>query len=158
MRGSERVSMSSVLAERIAQPDLAALPEWQVADALNAPDPAFPVVRQVVSTRDAQEILLASGEWAKIEITSLSNEVPVSLRSACIILRDTIRQSETIRADNPKIYGAISQVLAGLVQAEFLSADTGAALMALTERQQSWAEVNGVEVTARSVGLARGSK
>jgi hypothetical protein len=150
--------MSDLLAIRIAQPDLVGLPEWQVADILNAPDPAFPMVRQAVSTKDVQEILLATGEWAKIEITSLSNDSPIFLRSACIILRDTIRQSNTIRTDNPSIYEAVSQVLAGLVEAEFLTVQTSSGLLAMAERQQSWAEANGVEVTPREVSLARGSK
>jgi len=147
--------MADILAERIAQPDLATLPEWRVAEILNTPDPAFPLVRQAVSRRDAQEILLASGEWGKIERTSLSNDVPVSLRDACINLRDTIRQSDTIRTENPAIFGAVSQALEGLMQAEFLSADTRDALLALTERRQSWAEYNRIEVTPQTVGAAR---
>jgi hypothetical protein len=40
--------------------------------------------------------------------------------------------------------------------AEVITEQTRDALLALSEREQSWAEVNGVEVTARTVSLARG--
>lgn len=144
------------LVDRISQPDLVDLPEWQVAEILNTPDPALPKVRRAVNKRDAQEILLASGEWAAVSLAADNPAAPAQLRAACINLRDTIRMTETIAMNNPAIYASVDQVLTGLVAAEFLSAGTREALLALAERSQSWAEANGVTVTARSVGLARG--
>jgi hypothetical protein len=58
--------------------------------------------------------------------------------------------------DNPAIYAAVDAVLSGLVAAQFLTSQTRDALLALADQPQSWAEANNVEVTARSVGLARG--
>ena len=148
--------MSSVLADRIAQPDLAGLPEWRVAEILNAPDASLPMVRRSVNKRDAQEILLASGEWAQVYMVAEDTAAPAQLRGACINLRDTIRLTETIAMDNPAIYAAVDAVLSGLVAAQFLTSQTRVALLALADQPQSWAEANNVEVTARSVGLARG--
>jgi hypothetical protein len=148
--------MSGTLAARIAQPDLAGLPEWKVAEILNAPDDSLPKVRRSVNKRDAQEILLASGEWAQVYMVAENTAAPAQLRGACINLRDTIRLTETIAMDNPAIYAAVDAVLSGLVAAQFLTAQTRGALLALADQPQSWAEANNIEVTARSVGLARG--
>jgi hypothetical protein len=150
--------MAETLAARIAQPDLASLPEWRVAEILNAPDPAFPMVRRSVNKRDAQEILLASGEWAQVYMVAENTAAPAELRGACINLRDTIRLTETIAMDNPAIYAAVDAVLSGLVAAQFLTAQTRAALLALADRPQSWAEYNQSEVTPREVSLIRGGK
>ena len=37
-------SISSTLRDRISQPDMSGLPEWQVAERLNAPDASLPTV------------------------------------------------------------------------------------------------------------------
>jgi hypothetical protein len=148
--------MTDVLAARVAQPDLASLPEWRVAEILNAPDASLPMVRRSVNKRDAQEILLASSEWARVYKVAENTAAPAQLRDACINLRDTIRLSETIAMNNPAIYAAVDAVLSGLVAAQFLTSQTRVALLALADQPQSWAEANNVEVTARSVGLARG--
>jgi hypothetical protein len=116
----------------------------------------LPKVQREVNKRDAQRILLASGEWAAVSLAADNVATPAQLRAACINLRDTIRMTESISMNNPAIYAAVDQVLTGLVAAQFLSAGTREALLALAEREQSWAETNNVEVTARSVGLARG--
>jgi hypothetical protein len=146
----------TTLAQRLAEPDMSGLPDWQAADALTAPDPTLPVVRRTVLTSDAQEILLSSLEWAAVLLASENAATPEPLRKACINLRDTIRQSSVIRMDVPEIYEGTDAVLTGMVAAGLLSAGTRAALMALADRPQSWAEAHNVEVTPRSVGLARG--
>lgn len=148
--------MTDVLAARIAQPDLVGLPEWRVAEILNAPDAFLPTVKGQVATNDAQELLLTTGEWSAIVIAADNTGIPPQLRALAIAMRDTIRQSDVIRMEVPQIYGAVATALGGLVAAEFISAETRDALLAMAENQQSWAEANGIEVTARSVGLARG--
>jgi hypothetical protein len=148
--------MTNTFAQRLAEPDMADLADWQAADALNAPDPTLPLVRRAVPTSDAQEILLSSGEWAAVLLAAESAATPQPLRGACINLRDTIRQSSVIRMDVPAIYAATDAVLTGMVGAGLMSAGTRAALLALADRPQSWAEAHGVEVTSRTVGLARG--
>lgn len=147
----------TTLAARLAQPDMQGLPDWQAAQILNEPDEDLPLRRVAVSTRDAQEVLLLTGEWPAVLLTADNTSAPVAVRAACITLRDTIRQSSTIRADVPPIYAATAAVLGGLVAAGVLTQATVNALLALADRPQSWAEANGVEATARSVGLARGA-
>jgi hypothetical protein len=66
----------------------------------------------------------------------------------------------TIRATDPAIYDATNALLAGLVAAGVLTADTKGLLMGLADRPRSWAEANGFSngVTIRDVGIARGAK
>jgi hypothetical protein len=64
-----------------------------------------------------------------------------------------------LRVD-PNAPGAAGQVMALLGALEdmgLLLPATKAAILAGTVKIPSWAESNGIEVTARSVGLARGS-
>lgn len=150
------MTITDVLAARIAQPDLAGLPEWQVAQVLNAPDLALPTVRADVPTVYVQQVLLASGEWAGIVLAADNPSAPIAVRSLAILMRDTVRQSTVINTAAPAIYASITAALDGLVDAALLTASTRDALLALAERPQSWAMANGVEVTARTVGLARG--
>lgn len=144
------------LAERVWQPDMVGLPDWRVAELLNAPDASLPKIRQPVATKDAQQILLSTGQWAAILLSAENPETPMLLRSACINLRDTIRQSSMINIDDDQIRAATDAVLIGMVGAGLITENVRIMLLALSERQQSWAEANGIEVTARSVGLARG--
>lgn len=148
--------MTGVLAARIAQPDLANLPEWRVAEILNAPDVFFPTVKGQVARNDAQELFLTTGEWSAIVIAADNVDTPHQLRRFAIMMRDIIRQSDTIRMEVPEIYSAVATALGGLVEGELISPMTRNALLAMAEKQQSWAQANGVQVTARSVGLARG--
>lgn len=144
------------LAQRLAQPDMQGLPDWQAAQVLTAPDPALPTVRVDVLTGDVQQVLLASGEWAGIVLAAESADTPRGVRSLAILMRDTVRQSTVIGTAAPAIYASITAALDGLVAAELLTAGTRDALLAMAERPQSWAAAHGVEVTARTVGLARG--
>ena len=147
----------TALANRLAQPDMLGVPDWVAAGILTTPNSALPLRRVSVATRDAQEILLSSGEWAAVLLAAESVATPQPVRGACLTLRDTIRQSSTISTDVPAIYAATTAVLGGLVAAGVLTQGTVNTLLALADRPQSWAEANGVEVTARSVGLARGA-
>lgn len=101
----------STLAARLAEPDLAGLPDWQAADALNAPDPANGTRRRDVPTHEARALLLATGEWAAIEMLSRMTPAPGS----------------------PEAQAATQQMVAGLQAAGALSSGTAAALLALAE-------------------------
>jgi hypothetical protein len=86
-----------------------------------------------ISTKDAQEILLATGEWGGIVLAAESAETPAALRGLCVNVRDTIRQSLVIRMDDPVIHARTAAALDALVQASLLSAETKAALIALAQ-------------------------
>jgi hypothetical protein len=144
------------LNDRLQQPDMVGLPDWRAAEILTSPDPDLPARQIDVATADAREILLATGEWALVVLAAEDETRPEAVRSACIILRDTITGTTTIRATDPAIRAATETLLTALVAAGVLTEGTKDRLLSLTNRQASWAEHTGVEVTARTVGLARG--
>lgn len=145
----------SDLAARLAEPDVADLPDWQAADRLNEPDPSLPVVI----------------EWRQTAIgiggimDALGPSAGATLLDALETLAETqpvIRWGlEMIRADGVDLArpSARSQ-LASLVAAGVMQQTEADALLALSrvERHPSWAEANGITVDARAVGLARGGR
>lgn len=145
------------LAQKIAEAQFDGLTESEVADILNAPEINSPPRRVDVSTSDAREILLSTGEWGAVVSTAENTSTPEQVRGACIVLRDTVRDTTLIRASSTSIYNATNTLLAALVGVGILSTGTKNTLMALADRPQSWAEANEIEVTARTVGLARGA-
>ena len=150
----------TLLSDRLLEPDVVNLGEAEAAAVLNAPDTNLPKKRVDVATQDAREVLLSTGEWAVVVLAAGNETLPDALRGACIILRDTIMGTATIRATDPAIHDATDALLAGLVAAGVLTADTKGLLMGLADRPQSWAEANEFPngVTIRDVGIARGAK
>lgn len=159
----------SALAERLQQQDVAGLPDWAVADALNAPDAVNGTARRDVATSDVRGALLASSEWPGIvlvaegvtlpQMAALTDADRIQLRGLCILVRDTLTLTQTIQTSVPARYAATQAALVDLAAAGLVSDATKAALLALAERPLSWAEANGYPagVTARDVGLARGA-
>lgn len=157
------------LAERLQLPDVASLPDWAAADALNAPAEGNGTLRRDIASADVRGVLLASGEWPAIVMVAEGVALPalagladadrIALRGLCILVRDTVSLTQTIQTSVPARYAATVAALEGLVAAGLVSAETHAALLALAERPLSWAEANGYPagVTARDVGLARGA-
>jgi hypothetical protein len=86
-----------------------------------------------ISTKDAQEILLSSGEWAAIVMASEDTALPPELRGLCITVRDTVRQSLVIRMDDLAIAARTEAALGALVGVGLLSAATRDALLALAD-------------------------
>jgi hypothetical protein len=144
------------IAAKVAE--FAGIAEADVAAALNAPDPSLPTKRSDVATYDAREILLSTGEWGAVVLTAEDDMVPGQVRGACIVLRDAIIQTSTIRIGVPAIYNATANLLGVLVSTGVLTNATRNALMALADVAQSWAEMENVgPVTTRDIGIARGS-
>ena len=153
--------MSGLLAARIAQPDMHGLLEWQVADALNAPDPTLPKVTAPVLVVDARQILMRSlapdfTTTAWVAILLAAEDVSSPARKAALAVREAIKEATVIDMVNPIESAMVTAALDALVAAAIIDAQTRDALLSLSEKEQSWAEANGVEVTARAVGLARG--
>lgn len=149
------------LAERLAEPDVAGLPDWRAAEVLNTPDPVNGTKRVDVDVRQARGILLATGEWAAVKMASRlepSAEVPPELVGAAITCIDALDPSQTtvIESGMPEKYARVQAMLDGLVQAQLVSQASADALLALADVPRSWAEANGITVDARAVGLARG--
>lgn len=86
-----------------------------------------------IATKDAQEILLSTGEWAGIVMAAENAALPADLRGLCITVRDTVRQSAVIRMDDPVIAARTEAALNALASAGLLSEATHHALLALAD-------------------------
>lgn len=143
------------LAERLAEPDVADLPDWAAASLLNMPDPTLPAVETWAET--------------KIGIGSILDALGPSAGATFLDALETLAQTtpvirwglELIRGPGLDLSrpSARSQ-LATLVAGGILKQAEADALLALSRRTRhpSWAEVNGIVVDARAVGLARGGR
>lgn len=148
------------LAERVAQPDMAGLPEWQVTNLLTAPDQTLPLVSIAVSVADARQLLMASltpdqttNAW--VAILLVADDVSSPARKPALAIREAIRAASVINMRNPMEAMMVNATLTALVQAAVITAETRDALLALSQRRPSWAEHHQIEVTPRSVSLAR---
>jgi hypothetical protein len=161
--------MSGTLAARIAQPDLAGLPEWRVAEILNAPDDSLPNVSVVFSCRAIAEPAVLSGELAMLRIVAKLGHIPADVSPtaqtipiptqglvAIGTMLDAVDRDLRVDTSVPGAAAQVSAMINALETMGLLSPATKAAVLAGTVRLQSWAEVNEIEVTARTVGLARG--
>lgn len=151
--------MTETLADKVATFD-PSVPDWEVADALNAPDATLPLAHKDVPISSARGILITSGSWPKIVLAAENTATPVELRSLCITTRDAMIYLDNMSTSDPEVYASIVAICDGLLAATLISQATHTKLVALADRQQSWADVNnnGVAVTSRDVGLARGAK
>ena len=161
--------MSSVLADRIAQPDLAGLPDWQVADILTSPDQSLPTVSLVFSCRAIAEPAVLSGELAMLRIVASLGHIPADVSPteqalpiptqglvAIGTMLDAVDRDLRVDPNAPGAAAQVSAMLGALEEMRLLLPATKTAVLAGTVRLQSWAEANEIEVTARTVGLARG--
>jgi len=124
---------------------LADLPDWRVAEVLNAPDLSLP---PVVTLEQTLLGLAGVMTLSAIETAAASDEV---MRWVLYILKNR-------GVDTGHVF--VRDGLDNLAAASVMTVAEAEALKATAERQRfpSWAEHNGVEVTARSVGLARGAR
>lgn len=130
----------------------------EVADALNAPDPEQEPARDATDMVAARGVLISLMAWPAVLRACNSNDQDVS--DAAILLRDSCSPPLTLILTNvPEILIRIQQVLGFLVTKGVLTQDVVEALLSLSERPQSWAEVVlGRAVSVRDIGLARGGK
>ena len=143
------------LADRLAQPDLADLPDWAAAAALNEPDPTLPAVEAWEKTQiGIGSILDALGPTAGATFLDalevLAETTPV-VRWGLELIRGS-----GLDLSRPSARAQLEVLVAGRI----LQPAEGEALLALSRRTRhpSWAEANGVVVDARAVGLARGGR
>jgi hypothetical protein len=162
--------MNSVLLARVNQTDLIDLPEWQVADLLNEPDPELPRVPRSFSCRDVAEPAVLSGELEMMRIVKQRGHIPadVSLSGQAIpiptlglvaigTMLDAVDRDLSVDPNTPGASAQVNDVLEALEGMGLLSLATKTAVLARTVKMQSWAEYNQIEVTARTIGLAKGS-
>lgn len=90
-------------------------------------------MRARIAVKDVQEILMSTGEWARIVMVADNAAAPDDLRGLCINVRDTVRQATLICMDDPVIAARMEAALAMLVAAGLISQDTSAAVLALAD-------------------------
>lgn len=137
------------LPARLTEKDMEGLPDWQAAAILSAPDASLPSKRVPVPVATLTNLFRKSGKWLAIKQAAAQGNVGAM---AAVDLNDD-RRTTTIDMDEP-----IVRIMLDLLVPDVLTAEEVDAAMALADAPQSWAEVNGVAVDARAVGLARGSK
>jgi hypothetical protein len=147
----------TLLADRLALPDMQGLPDWRAAELLNQPDDALPKVRHALSAAEVLRVLIQRGDWADVQIAAI-NGTPVAVRKAAILVRDSLTLLPVIDGANGTQLAALQSAVNTLVAAAtpVITAATRDAIVARLDRSQSWAEANNVLVTARTVGIARG--
>jgi len=143
------------LSTRLANPDVADLPDWAAATALNAPDATLPVVVTWEPTRTGiGGVMDALGPQEGAALL----DALASMATENSTLRWGLRALEQNGLDFslPSVRSEID----ALVLSEGMTEAQRDALFALSrrERHPSWSEYHGVKVDARAVGIARGAK
>ena len=145
--------MSQTLVERLAEPDMQGVPDWQAANTLNAPDSSLPVIVEwqttYVGPGSIMDALGPTEGAALLDVIKASTDP---------VMRWGLQVVETGKLDIG-LASTRAQIDA-LVAAGALTSDQRDTLFALskTERHPSWSEANNVFVDARQVGIARGGK
>jgi len=153
--------MSDVLAARISEPDLVDLPDWRVAQILNALDPALGAFTGAIVVADARQILMTSltpdnklQVWAALQRTAHNFSHP--LNGVAIAAVGVIDKLTVVDMADPKTGAMVTGMLEHLVAGELLAAETRDTILALAQKEQSWAEAHGVTVTEDIIFTARG--
>ena len=142
------------LAEKVTESALASLPDWRVAEILNQPDDSLPEIVELVPRMIGpgtimNELGAATGAAALDALEDLAAQVP-HVKWAMILMKGGGLDvgSVVVRAQ-----------IDGLVPAQIITTAQANQLKALGEKRRypSWAEHYDIEVTARTVGLARGA-
>ena len=146
---------NAALAAKVSAPPLADLPDWRVAEVLNAPDPSLPAIVTLEQTLFGSAGIMAilgpeRGAAVLSAIETAAAVDPVMYWVLYILKNGGIDTGHVFIRDG----------LDGLAAASVMTAAEAETLKATAERRRfpSWAEHNNVEVTARTVGLARGAK
>ena len=146
---------NAALAAKVSAPPLTDLPDWRVAEVLNAPDPSLPPVVTLEQTLfgPAGIMVILGPERGAAVLTAIEAAAAVDpvMRWVLYILKNG-------GIDTGHVF--IRDGLDGLAAASVMTPAEAETLKATAERRRfpSWAEHNNVEVTARTVGLARGAK
>jgi hypothetical protein len=143
------------LSARLANPDVADLPDWAAAAALNEPDATLPVVVTWEPTRTGiGGVMDALGpqEGAALldTLASMATDSP------------TLRWGLRVLEQNDLDFSLTStrSAIDALVIGDVMTEAQRDAFFALSRRSRhpSWSEYHGVKVDARAVGIARGAK
>jgi hypothetical protein len=150
------MTVPQILIDKVAESQFAGKPDWEVSDMLNAVDDSLPTKKVPILTQHVRQFLLGRGHWPAIVITADDVNANPSIRGLCIIVRDTMKIDSIIQTDETSAYNVAEAMLTSLEEVNLITTATKNDLIDLTNAKQSWAEYNKIEVTARTVGIARG--
>ena len=138
----------------------------QVVAALNAPDPSLPAVPVPFSCPEIAVPAALSGELATLRIVAARGEIPADLTpnntaiplstpaiAVILTMLDAVDRSQKVSPEMDE--GQVAAMFNSVEAMGLLSPATKAAILSQTFRSPSWAEVNGVTVTADTVAIAR---
>ena len=156
----------TTLIQRLQQPDMTGLDAVQAAAALNAQDLLLPPVPIAFSCKSIANAAVLTGELAVLRIAAARGEIPADLTSdsvavplptlaiaAIMTVLDAVDRD--LEADPAVVNNQVVNLLDSVEAMGLLSPETRAAILSKTIRSPSWAEVNGVTVTADTVAIAR---
>ncbi|MFN7301437.1 MAG: hypothetical protein ACK5U7_08215 [Bacteroidota bacterium] len=146
------------LQTRIQESDLASLPDWEVADILNTPDPALPPTYGSILNADVMRMLISFNVWASI-VDKSKNSQNASEKALCLNIVDSVSTRDYMfDLSNSEIRTPFETMLSSAISAGLFTQEQGEFISSKAYRLQSWAEYNNIEVTARTVGIARGGQ
>ena len=145
------------LHDRLLQSDLVALPDWRAAKILNEKDESLPWVARPIQIRDVLFYLMAWGIYGHLQFLAKRGEGQAAELAIKVLanIEPATAPFPTMDITTPEILALFNAMGASLIQAGILTQDQFDFLWNLRQFPQSWAEANGVEVTATTVGEAR---
>lgn len=145
-----------LLEDKVNEPQFQGMTDWQVANNLNTIDEGLPVVYQNVAKEDLISILMTNDKWLEIKENAKGDiEVPVN-RLCCATFDALTMGGATFYLTNQKVLTAFNSILNNLVASNLIDNTIYNEVIDQVTKNQSWAELNKIEVTARTVGIARG--
>jgi len=142
---------AQTLEERLQEPDVVDLPDWQAAEILNQPDTTLPVVVSWLPTETGIGTIL--DVLGPVEGATLLDNLDASPDPVIKWGLDVLRASK-LDVSKASTQGVLQQMQ---VQGAITSAQYDSILsLSRKERFPSWAEWANIQVDARAVGLARG--
>ena len=146
----------TTLVTKLQEQNLTGLPDWEVANILNTPDPSLPTVYGTINNGDILAILIANNLWANI-LDKSKNNTNVTEKNLCVNIVDSLSLRDyTFDLTKEVIRISFSNMLTGAVQLGLIPQGVATLITSQAYRPQSWAEYHDIEVTPRIVGLARG--
>lgn len=140
----------------------AALDDWQIAEALNAPDPAFAVsgARPDTQTVAVRAILIDAGAMGVIS-DAADHATDASTRVLCKNFLAGLDLG-SVQTSVETTYIKAANQIAAVVAADLMNQQTADRILALAAAptiNRSWAQANGFEsLTAADIACARGKQ
>jgi hypothetical protein len=137
------------------------VPDWAISDKLNEPIVILQSEYKPVQIREIKTILILAQELFNI-VDYISNGENKSIKNICYSVNAVLSELEALDLNQSEYLATFQQIVASLFQADLISAPTKTrleSLIVLEEKQvlgKSWAQLNGVEINPRIIGISRG--